>query len=49
MRLQLHDAIYRPNLFVLMLCYSVNLKAIIYKSTSFNKIIADELHGVIAA
>ena len=43
MRLQLHDAIYRPNFFVLMLCYSVNLKAIIYKSTSFNKIIADEL------
>ena len=32
MRLQLHDVIYRPNSFVLMLRYCVNLKAIRYKS-----------------
>ena len=49
MRLQLHDAIYRPNAFVLMLHYCANLKAIRYKSTSFNRIVADKLHRVIAA
>ena len=49
MRLQLHDAIHCPDLFVLMLRYCVNLKAIRYKSTSFNRIVADKLHRVIAA
>ena len=49
MRLQLHDTIYRPNFFVLMLRYFMNLKAIRYKSTSFNKIVADKLHSIIAA
>ena len=49
MRLQLHDAIHRPDSFVLMLRYYANLKAIRYKSTSFNRIIADKLHRVIAA
>ena len=48
-RLQLHDAIYRPDSFVLMLHYGTNLKAIRYKSTSFNRIVADKLHHVIAA
>ena len=49
MRLQLHDAIYRPDSFVLMLRYCANLKAIRYKSTSFNTIVANKLHRVIAA
>ena len=49
MRLQLHDAIQCPDLFVLMLRYCANLKAIRYKSTSFNRIVADKLHRVIAA
>ena len=49
MRLQLHDAIHRPDSFVLMLRYCGNLKAIRYKSTSFNRIVADKLHCVIAA
>ena len=48
MRLQLHDAIYRPDSFVLMLRYCAYLKAIRYKSTSFNRIVADKLHRVIA-
>ena len=48
-RLQLHDAIYHPDSFVLMLCYCTNLKSIRYKSTSFNRIVADKLHHVIAA
>ena len=48
-RLQLHDAIYCPDSFVLMLRYCVNLKAIRYKSTSFNRIVADKLDLVIAA
>ena len=49
MRLQLHDAIHRPDSFVLMLRYCANLKAIRYKSTSFNRIVADKLNHVIAA
>ena len=49
MRLQLHDAIHHPDSFVLMLRYCANLKAIRYKSTSFNRIVADKLHRVIAA
>ena len=49
MRLQLHDAIHRPDSFVLMLRYCANLKAIRYKSTSLNRIVADKLHRVIAA
>ena len=49
MRLELHDVIHRPDSFVLMLCYCANLKAIRYKSTSFNRIITDKLHHVIAA
>ena len=48
-RLQLHFAIYRPDSFVLMLRYCVNLKAIRYESTSFNRIVADKSHRVIAA
>ena len=48
-RLQLHGAIYRPDSFVLMLRYCVKLKAIRYESTSFNRIVADKSHGVIAA
>ena len=49
MRLQLHDAIHRPDSFVLMLHYCANLKVIRYKSTSFNRIVANKLHCVIAA
>ena len=49
MRLQLHDAIHCPDSFVLMLRYCANLKAIRYESTSFNRIVADKLHHVIAA
>ena len=48
-RLHLHDAIHRPSSFVLMLRYCASLKAIRYKSTSFNRIVADKLHPVIAA
>ena len=48
-RLHLYDAIYRPDSFVLMLRYCANLKAIRYKSTSFNRIVVDKLHHVIAA
>ena len=32
-----------------MLCYCANLKAIRYKSTSLNRILADKSHGVIVA
>ena len=39
--LQLHDAIYRPDSFVLMLRYCATLKAIRYESTSLNRIVAD--------
>ena len=49
LRLQLHGTIYRPDSFVLMLPYCVNLKAIRYKSTSFNRIVADESHRVVVA
>ena len=49
MRLQLHDAIYHPDSFVLMLHYCANLKVTRYKSTSFNRIVANKLHCVIAA
>ena len=49
MRLQLHDAIYRPDSLVLMLCYCANLKEVRYKSKSFNIIVADKLHHVISA
>ena len=51
LRLQLHDAIYRPNSFVLMLRYCANLKAIRsrYESTSLNRIVANESHSVIVA
>ena len=48
-RLQLHDAIYRPDSFVLMLRYCANLKVIRHKSTSFNRIVGDKLHRVIAS
>ena len=48
-RLQLHGAIYRPDSFVLMLRYCVNLKVIRYESTSLNRIVADKLHSVIVA
>ena len=49
LRLQLHGAIYRPDSFVLMLRYCANLKAIIYEPTSFNRIVDDKSHRVIAA
>ena len=49
MRLKLHDAIHCHDSFVLMLCYCENLKAIRYKSMSFSRLVADKLHGVIAA
>ena len=39
--LQLHGVIYRPDSFVLMLRYCVNLKAIRHESTNLNRIIAD--------
>ena len=48
-RLQLHGAIYRPDSFVLMLRYCVNLKAIRYESTNLNRIVADKSHRVIVA
>ena len=48
-RLQLHGAIYRPESFVVMLCYCANLKAIRYESTSFNRNAADKSHRVIVA
>ena len=49
LRLQLHGSIYRPDSFVLMLCYCANLKAIRYESTSLNRIVADKSHRVIVA
>ena len=47
LRLQLHDAIYRPDSFVMMLRYYANLKAIRYESTSLNRIVADKSPRVI--
>ena len=47
-RLQLHDAIYRPDSFVSML-RCVSFKAIRYESTSLNRIVADKSHRVIVA
>ena len=47
--LQLHGAIYRPDSFVLMLRYCVNLEAIRYESTSLNRIVADKSHRTIIA
>ena len=49
LKLQLHGAIYRPDSFVLMPRYCANLKAIRYESTSFNRIVVDKSHCVIAA
>ena len=49
LRLQLHGAIYRPDSFVLMLRYCVNLKAIRYESMSLKGIVADKSHCVIVA
>ena len=48
-RLQLHCAIYRPDSFVLILSYCVNLKAIRFESTSLNRIVAGKSHRVIVA
>ena len=48
-KLQLDDVIYRSDSFVLMLRYYMNLKVIRYKSTSFNRNVANKLHHVIAA
>ena len=48
-KLQLHVAIYRPDSFVFTLRYCANLKAIRYELTSFNRIVADKSHRVIAA
>ena len=47
LRLQLHNAIYRPDSFVMMLRYYANLKAIRYESTSLNRIVADKSPRVI--
>ena len=47
--LRLHGAIYRPDSFVMMLCYCANLKAIRYESTSLNKVVTDKSHRVIVA
>ena len=44
LRLQLHGAIYRPDSFVLMRSYCVNLKAMRYESTSLKRIAADKSH-----
>ena len=49
LRLQLHGAVYRPDSFVIMLRYYVNLKVIRYESTSLNRIVADKSHCVIVA
>ena len=49
LKLQLHGTIYRPDSFVLMLRYCMNLKAIRYESTSLNRIVADKSHRVIVA
>ena len=49
LRLQLHGAIYRPDLFVLMPRYCADLKAIKYESTSLNRIVADKSHRVTVA
>ena len=48
-RLRLHGAIYRPDSFVLVQRYCVNLKAIRYESTILNRIVVDESHRVIVA
>ena len=45
----IYDGIYRPDSFALILRYCANLKAIRYKSTSFNRIVVDKLDHVIAA
>ena len=44
--LRLHGAIYLPDSFVMVLRYCANLEAIRYKSTSFNRIVADKPHRV---
>ena len=49
LRLQLHGAIYRPDSFVMMLRYCGKLEAIRHESTSFNRIVANKSHRVIAA
>ena len=49
LRLQLHDAIYRPDSFIMMLRYCANLKAIRHESMSLNRIVADKSHRVIVA
>ena len=46
---QLHDAIYRPDSFVLMPRYCTNLKAIRYESTTLKRTVADISHRVIVA
>ena len=47
LRVQLYVAIYRPDSFVMMLRCCANLKAIRYKSTILNRIVADKSHRVI--
>ena len=46
LRLQLHDAIYSPDSFVLVLRYCATLKAIRYES---KRIVADKSYHVIVA
>ena len=45
---ELHDPIYCSDSFVLVLSYYANLKEIRYKSTSFNRIVADKFQVAIA-
>ena len=49
LRQQLHGAIYRPDSFLLMLCYCASLKAIRYESMSLNRIVADKSRRAIVA
>ena len=49
LRLHLHDTIYRPDSFVMMVRYCANLKPIRYESMTLTRIAADKLHRVIVA
>ena len=49
LKLQLRNAIYHPDCFVMMLRYCASLKAIRFESTSLNRIVADKSHCVIVA
>ena len=49
MKLRLHDAICVNDSFVFMQDHCLNLKAIRYESTNFNRDVADRFHRVILA